>query len=206
MTQFFAPFATCAQVSNLKNKTLNKKLIKFAMSEKANKKTRNISNVGGFQSEMYNPNTETSPIIQTFIEAVTPHLERYVERYEIKQPYTVGPANAWINVNGKGDYNLQYSHAGGLSACDFSGVYYALVPKDSGALVLINPDTVALQQKIYFYENNKFNPFNSSKYTIVPKPMDLVLFSAHLCHHVLPSQNSKQFRISYAFNFNICKS
>ena len=182
MTEFFAPFATAAQVSNLNNKVLNKKLIKFAMSEKANKKTRNISNVGGFQSEMYNPNTETNPILQNFIDAVTPHLERYVGTYEIK-----------------------HSHAGGLSACDFSGVYYAQVPKDSGSLVLVNPDTVALQQKFYFYESNKFNPFNSSKYTIVPKPMDLVLFSSHVCHHVLPSNNSKQFRISYAFNFNIRK-
>ena len=206
MTEFFTPFATGVQSSHLNDKVLNKKLIEFAVLQKTKNKARSISNVGGFQSEMYNPNTETNPIIQTFIKAVTPHLERYVERYEIKQPYTVSPANAWINVNGKGDYNLQHSHAGGINACDFSGVYYAQVPQDSGDLVLVNPDSLALQQKTYYYENNKYNPFNSSKYTIVPKPMDLILFSSHIHHHVLPSQNSKQFRISYAFNFDICKS
>ena len=206
MTEFFTPFATGVQWSHLNDKVLNKKLIEFAMLQKTKNTVRSISNVGGFQSEMYNPHTETNPIIQTFIKAVTPHLERYVERYEIKQPYTVSPANAWININGKGDYNLQHSHAGGINACDFSGTYYAQVPKNSGDLVLVNPDTVALQQKTYFYENNKYNPFNSSKYTIAPKPMDLILFSSHIHHHVLPSQNSKQFRISYAFNFDICKS
>jgi len=207
MIEFFTPFATGVQLSHLNDKVLNKKLIKFAMREKTKNKTRSISNVGGFQSQQirYAPSTEKSPLIQDLIEGVSPLLERYVENYEIKKPYTVVMANAWINVNGARDYNLQHSHSGGIRPCDFSGIYYAQVPKNSGSLVLINPDSIALQQKFHFYDNNKFNPFNSSTYTITPKPMDLILFSSHINHHVLPSYNSKQLRISYAFNFNICK-
>ena len=205
MKDFFTPFATAVQRSNLNNKTLNDELVKFAKTERKKIKGRTVSNVGGFQSEIYDPLKNEPSILKDFINATVPYLNKYVKYYEIKEPYTIEAVETWININGGRDYNLHHSHSGGLSPCDFSGVYYAQVPKNSGHLVLINPDSIALQQKFYYYENNHFNQFNSGKYTIEPKDMDLVLFSSHIYHHVLPNYNSTQSRISYSFNFNICK-
>ena len=46
MKDFFTPFATAVQRSNLNNKTLNDELVKFAKTERKKMKGRTVSNVG----------------------------------------------------------------------------------------------------------------------------------------------------------------
>ena len=107
--------------------------------------------------------------------------------------------NYWININGKGAYNVGHVHPGS----HLSGVYYVKCPKDSGVIVFENPYNFIAFNELDSY-NEEFRQRNAQYGTMYIEPKDglLLIFPAHL-RHAVPENNSDEERISIAFNLNV---
>ena len=191
-------FGTVVTITNLKNKELNNKLLKFC---KKLKKTsgRNISNVGGFQSNFVN---QDDPLIKEFFNYTKQHILNYTNVYEIDGLCDPTLHGAWFNVNKKGDYNKQHSHISGEYLPHLSAVYYLKTSKNCGKLCFVNPDQFINVNPFFQKKLKFFNPFNSPEYLINPKEMDLIIFPSSLSHYVEPNTSSEE-RISLAFNIKV---
>lgn len=106
-------------------------------------------------------------------------------------------ANAWANINGKGNYNAAHTHPYSF----LSGVYYPKVPDDDVA-----PITFLRSREVLDYAYNEWidthNPINRDFWvqaTITPSPGTLLIFPSHMMHEVTPSQSESE-RYSVAFN------
>lgn len=143
-----------------------------------------ISNRGGYQGHGF-VNQELNNAILNLIPA-TKINSGY--DYEIEGVY------AWVNINGKGDYNRVHNHKGLLDGdALWCGVFYVEVPDDSGSIVFLDPRGSMLSDVNHVIYNN------TNDYEILPKSGQLVLFPSWLQHHVLPNKQSLE-RISVAFN------
>lgn len=97
------------------------------------------------------------------------------------------PAEAWVNVNRCGDWNLLHDHSGAT----WSGVFYAEVGESedntSGLLVLCESQSAKAIDYCVIHPSNGL----------------LLLFPGWLPHAVLPfqpSSSSANVRVSYSFN------
>jgi uncharacterized protein (TIGR02466 family) len=99
--------------------------------------------------------------------------------------------NFWFNVNGLGSFNRPHIH----NRSAISGVYYILIPENSGSIVFMNKDIDDFYTCI-----DKYNEYNSSNWTIHPEENKCILFPSYLKHYVEPNLNKKE-RISISFNY-----
>lgn len=107
--------------------------------------------------------------------------------------------NYWININGKGAYNVEHDHP----QAHLSGVYYVRCPKNSGVIVFENPFSFKAFDELSSY-NEGFVQRNAQHKAIYVQPKDglLLIFPAHLRHQVLEN-NSDEERISISFNLHV---
>jgi len=102
--------------------------------------------------------------------------------------------NLWINISGRGAYNLMHTHPGAA----FAGVYYLQASTDSGNIVFQPPSAHMLEITMYtprfMSESNAFG-----MYWFEPSPGRMLLFPASLQHYVEPNLNDEE-RISLSFN------
>ena len=169
------------------------KIKKFAFSIKKKDKSggRRLSN-SGYQSHDLNL-PDLPACMKKLKELIELHANEYGKNMHINRPLKL--ANMWVNMNGYKDYNTQHMHP----YCLFSGAFYIEVREDTGGIRFWNP----LQDLMDYALHNtvaKYEPRNSSSWTIIPTHSMLLLFPGYLTHSVEPNMNKKFKRISISFN------
>jgi uncharacterized protein (TIGR02466 family) len=153
-----------------------------------------VTNYGGWQSsDIRGYNKELSELI----EQISHKMNHVKSILGLKNNVNISLGNYWININGKGGFNIPHVHPFSL----VSAVYYVNVPKDSGKLVFENP----IQQHDYVMKPDTvetFNGINSGYWNVEPEQGELIIFPSWLRHWVEPN-NTNENRISIAFNLQI---
>ena len=128
------------------------------------------------------------------------HCERFVRKYlAVKDNAKFYLQNSWCNIHGPNENSQIHYHASSL----LSGVYYPILPKDSGNIAFHRGSiyTNIFHQSIRFeYEEN--NNLTAEKYVLNLKEGTIIIFPSHLDHSV-QKNNSNEKRYSIAFNFYV---
>ena len=139
----------------------------------------------------------TMPDLKSDIEK---HCELFVRKYlTIKDNAKFYLLNSWCNIHGPNEYSQIHYHGSSL----LSGVYYPIVPKNSGA---ISFHKNSIYNNIFYhsirFEYNEDSNLNAGKYTLNVVDGTIILFPSHLEHSV-ERNNSNEKRYSIAFNFYV---
>ena len=193
-TELWFPSVIWSSVIHVVN---NDEVRRWSYNKQKQDKGRVVSNVGGYQSENF---TTKNNLINNFYNEILPIMHKITLTYQIAYDYQIILLNLWFNVNRKHNFNHPHVH----NSCNFSGIYYLNVPKNSGVLRFNNPDKII--QSLSFYEGpfHNYNGSNNSQFVITPEEGLLVIFPSHLEHSVEPNQNDEP-RVSIAFNIKINK-
>ena len=152
------------------------------------------SSSGGWQSGSFTmEQTEFYPLVE-FVWYIVEHVARTVGINYIDCQIAM-----WANLNYPYCYNGIHSHP----SAHYSGVYYAQVPEgDCGSLMVYNPSfwTAVWLPPDGDLQGNVKTP-NGLKYEIIPKVGTCQVFRADMLHEV-SRNNTKEDRISFAFNLN----
>ena len=168
------------------------KLIDYVYEYKKNDPDGNIiSNRRGWQSKNFSVQKEDDILHSLIINCLAsfPY---------IKESYNIF-ANAWININPSGSYNIKHNHP----TCDLAGVLWIKCPKDCGEIVFDNPSGFQTFKTINAYED-KFKNDNKIHHTYFFPPVEgrVLIFPSHLDHNVKENK-SKEDRISVSFNIRL---
>ena len=168
------------------------KLIDYAYEYKKNDPDGNIiSNRGGWQSKDFSVQKEDDILHSLIINCLAsfPY---------IKESYNIF-ADAWININPSGSYNIKHNHP----TCDLAGVLWIKCPKDCGEIIFDNPSAFQTFKTINAYED-KFKDVNKIHHTYFFPPVEgrVLIFPSHLDHNVKENK-SKEDRISVSFNIRL---
>jgi uncharacterized protein (TIGR02466 family) len=107
-------------------------------------------------------------------------------------------ANMWININGRESHNITHCHPSAILA----GVLWVKISENCGDLVFDNPKTFDEHTLIESIDKNIGRDRHySNAFVFTPQEGTIVLFPAHLYHHVEPNKSNED-RISIAFNLN----
>jgi len=162
--------------------------------EKSKSEGRTLSNRRGWQSDNIYANPEI-PNISNLIKTIDMYSKNIFQDYGIKKEINLVINTSWININIPGSYNVSHVHPNST----LSGVYYASAPENSGDVLIHNNSIMQFINESYLDVNNKdtyhhieYKPFNGR----------VIIFPSWLPHSVQPN-NSKEDRISIAFNFNV---
>jgi len=168
----------------------NKAMAKYCLSMSKKDKGRELSNIGGWQSNDLNG---VHKPLNGLLEDIEYHSNQFASLIDIKGPLTM--ANVWININGYKDINEYHLH----SNCLLSGVYYIQTPKDCGNINFYHPSHDTFQ---YDWNNLAINHnnYNSAVWWLPSKAGKLYIFPSWLYHNVKPNLNKKEKRISISFN------
>ena len=171
----------------------NDSLVNYAYSLKDKNDGRIVANKGGFQSNNLNFNDISGLMVQ-----ILSHISAYCGKLNLKKNTTINYTNAWLNINGQHDYNMNHTHNGFIS-----GVYYVRCNDSNGNLYFRNPNPVDFDwgKDIEIYEDFKDNIVAADTWDFVPKEGDLYLFPSWAKHGVL-SNTTNNNRISISFNIS----
>ena len=107
--------------------------------------------------------------------------------------------SAWININKKGDFNIQHDHP----TSHLSGVLWLKTPKNCGDIVFDSPVEFQIHQEIESYTDEFISKINyDHNYYFNPIKGRMLIFPSHLEHSVDPSESDED-RISVSFNIRI---
>ena len=128
------------------------------------------------------------------------HCELFVRKYlTVKDNAKFYLQNSWCNIHGPNENSQIHYHASSL----LSGVYYPILPKDSGNIAFHRGSiyTNIFHHSIRFeYKEN--NNLTAEKYVLNLKEGTIIIFPSHLEHSV-EKNNSNENRYSIAFNFYV---
>jgi len=148
-----------------------------------------ISNRGGWQSP--SDFWHQQSFLQYYNYLCT-HIFQSINFYNLKLKIS----NMWININQKGDYNVEHDHPNSI----LSGVLWIKCPENCGGLQF-NSSKSFLESYLlqnadddFRRETNYYNTF-----TITPKNGVILLFPSHMRHSV-EENTSNEDRISISFN------
>jgi len=182
----------------------NKEIAKHCQEVKKLDKGRDISNVGGWQSnDLKGPH---QPLYE-FHKKLNETAGFFATDTNIQQP--IGLTNMWMNINGYKDYNKLHCH----SHCQLSGVYYVQVTENTGDIHFRHPAMPRMEyewntDKVEYWEdadgNNgrKFNQYNSCSWTYKPVAGQLLIFPSWLEHFTSPNLEKDVERITISFNYH----
>jgi uncharacterized protein (TIGR02466 family) len=173
-----------------KLKLKNEEIINYSYKLKKKDLGKQISNVGGWQS---NDLQGVHKPLNELFEDIEHYGNEYGKLLGLKLPLKID--NIWININEYKDFNLEHFHGNSL----ISGVYYVKVQKKSGNIVFSNPSIDIMQQDWNKYTINEHNTNNSPKWVMPSKTNTLYLFPNYLKHFVQPNFSNSD-RISISFN------
>lgn len=166
-------------------------VIEWIYDYKKDNASEKVSNVGGWQSKgnFYRETPSFSRFMDRIWEQITKTLHSYSEgielEYLIDTGHNLNLINIWINVNPPGSFNHIHVHPGSL----LSGVFWIKAPKDSGYLVLRDPNEM----------NNYCLGMNT--HPVIPKEGGMILFPAYIPHNVEVNESDED-RISISFNLD----
>jgi uncharacterized protein (TIGR02466 family) len=152
-----------------------------------------ISNEGGWQSA----EALFDPRFRAFVDTIEQHAQTMYSQLGYNDQRKVAVTSMWININGKGHYNMPHIHGVGL----FSGVYYVETPENCGDLILENPITGAVLTMNLSHQtcNTAWNQLSHYEKAQAGK---LFVFPTYVSHYTQPNKSDRP-RISIAFNFNL---
>lgn len=153
--------------------------------------TKQVSNVGGWQSSLYTLG-QYSHIDNLFNNEISKYVSSVIDKCKFDVINKEIKFNYWININGKYSYNKLHDHAVSL----LSGIYYIKVPSNSGDIVFHKDSLDRLTPK------TEYNVYNRGSFSYTPKENKLLLFSPYLKHEVTQNltEDADDKRISLAFN------
>jgi|TARA_R110000787_G_scaffold87631_2_gene186625 uncharacterized protein (TIGR02466 family) len=152
---------------------------------------RQISNCGGWQSEVHlTPNSENKLLFNSIHKQVKKTKEKINFYKDLKL------LSYWYNINYKGSFNIPHRHVGATDI--ISGVFYVQTFNECGNIVFRRNNPML--DMIYSNQIEKYNIYNSSIWTEIPKDNKSIIFSSYLEHMVLPNLKDKP-RISIGFNY-----
>ena len=166
-----------------------KKLFDFSNKVFKEQKGRNLSNLGGFQS---NDLKIEEPVLNSLIKEIELN-SNIVNNDILKINSKLSLNNIWININKFKDFNITHKHP----FSKLSGVFYVKIPKNSGDLLFVNEteiDCFVKDKDIIEYNN-----YNCSTWSVKPEENVLYLFPSWLNHYVKPNLSNEK-RISISFN------
>ena len=154
-------------------------------------KGRKISNVGGWQSELFSLDKSSD----TLKSIITKLLKDFAPIQKDVLMYIEG----WTNINGPGCHNIKHHHP----QCNLAGVFWIKVPPKSGNLLFESPHSFTSFTEINCY-TDKFRKSTNSYLTYSYKPIEgeIVIFPSFLSHSVLRNESDED-RISYSFNIKL---
>ena len=128
------------------------------------------------------------------------HCDKFVRKYLIvKSSAQFYLQNSWSNLHGPNEYSQKHYHGNSL----ISGVYYPILPKNSGDLAFHREGSYTnLFHNSIKFEFDDFNNVNTDQYILKLKEGVIVFFPSHLTHSVRINE-SKEPRYSIAFNFYV---
>jgi uncharacterized protein (TIGR02466 family) len=187
-TQLFNTPYWCVTIEHFKKHptkvSFNGDMISYVHDLKNKGKSRELSNEGGWQSELL-----PSQDFDVFFKEVYSILQH--TNLEIKE---MKVAQIWMNINRKGDWNQMHLHSGQYDLC---GNYYIQAPSNCGKLVFKDPRPAA-QGSMFLLNRYAKGEFHE----IEPQEGMLLLFPPYLEHMVKPSKTNKE-RISISFDLNL---
>ena len=186
---FKTPLFTCNLDST---RHMVPKLEQYAYEQEKNKSGRNVSNIGGHQTNFIT--IEEEPLYEELIELLIPEIRSvvYAMNYHSHKQITI--LQCWININRKGHLNLPHIHTN----TDFAGVYF--IKTDSNTPIgFKNPDPMIQQ---YEYRYTDYHEYNTEGHIYYPKDNDFIMFPSHIQHWVDVNKTDIP-RISLAFNVKI---
>ena len=169
-------------------KEINTNLEKFVYEYQKNHNTKNISNRGGYHTDVIN----NEKIFIEFFSGIKAILINKLQSLNIKDLSVQG---AWININKKHAYNAEHSHP----ESDLAAVYYIKTPKNCGRIYMNNPIPQAFMNTKL--RKTKLNVYSQHLYFDIAEG-SLFIFPGWLFHGV-ESNESDEDRISMAFNLKI---
>ena len=144
----------------------------------------------GYKSPSFNPDRIINyQFLDKLFKNITKAVSDINQKYEF--PYDLNLRNYWVNVNEPRTFNNVHNH----TDCVFSGVFFVDVPKDSGNLYFVDPQTP-------LFEHNPLSKFIQTKHYLEPKNGYVVLFPSWTLHAV-EMNSSKYSRISIAFDYSL---
>jgi uncharacterized protein (TIGR02466 family) len=182
---------TPIQITTNKNKKREEKFLHWLKICKEKNSLRQISNVGGIQTE----NFPLHMIKDSFKQDIDQYLNSFNKKFNFKWKII----SCWVNENHYCDFNMPHNHVS--SGIPFSGIWYLKCPPDSGKLVFLNNTNNSDYSTLFDFIDD---PLSWVNYSIIPEQYQLILFPASLVHLVEPSR-SKENRISVAFNIKLIK-
>ena len=128
------------------------------------------------------------------------HCENFLRKYlNVSKNAEFYLQNSWSNIHGSNEYSQIHYHGGSL----LSGVYYPILPKNSGNIAFHKNGiyTNIFHQSIRF-EYDEVSNLTAEKYVVNIKEGTIILFPSHLDHSV-EKNISNEKRYSLAFNFYV---
>ncbi len=159
----------------------------FCLSKRKTDKGRNISNVGGWQSNDFNLNNPPKEL-KDLTKSIFDFSSKICDFLNIERTLS---GNGWMNINEYGHFNWSHTHPESA----LSGVYYVKTPDGCGNIEFENP-SMSMMTSI---KVKGYNPFNSSSINIPSEKGTMYIFPGWLPHKVHPNL-SKEERISISFN------
>lgn len=150
----------------------------------------NRSNKGGYHSPVFNNRIEEEYSKYKSLSALTKESIIFVNdtlTNYLRVNQEVESLAFWTNINKQYDYNVLHTHP----HTDLIGIYYPLLPNNSGSLILCRKDGLE-------YSNIQLKKM----ITINAEEGRLYVFPAHIWHWVEPNKSNKN-RMSISFNFAI---
>ena len=145
-----------------------------------NKKSENISNVGGYQGHEF----QCEELFSEITRAIPNKQDNPIIGYQIF---------SWCNINKKGNYNDLHDHNACASSF-LSGVFYVNAPENCGNIRFYDPRFGLTSAADLWYYKGGTNHIH-----FTPKNNLLLIFPSWLQHLVEPN-NSNEDRISISFN------
>jgi len=171
----------------------NDEIEKFVYVLKDTSKGRQVSNEGGYQSDLISPYENL--VFETLRKNILLESENFLNQIGLSnnEKYI---SSMWVNVNKYRDYNLSHNHGGRGNV--LSGCYYVKRKINSGNIVFLRDDKM---HEVTFSDDilKEYNQVTSTRWIISTEISDLVLFPANLNHYVEPNMEEED-RISIAFN------
>ena len=170
----------------------NEQIKNFVLNLQQKQKTRQVSNINGWQSNDIPLDTKE---IQPLLTSILKCCNTYGEELNFKPQSTIVIDNIWANVNGYKDCNDLHTHPNVM----MSGVYYVNCPTDCGAIQFRHPST-SMEYDWGWYKFEKFTEANCFEYWVPPIEKRLYIFPSWLSHKVQTNINKEEKRISLSFN------
>ena len=147
-----------------------------------------ISNRGGWQSKSFSVVNEDD-ILHSFL------INYLSEFLAIKKSVSI-KADAWVNINKPGDYNVKHNHP----FCNLAGVLWIKCSENCGNIEFENPSGFQTYREIDSYiddfkDRNNIYP----AYFFPPIEGRVLVFPSYLSHQVQENKSDED-RISVSFN------